>query len=509
MRSLFGRLHRRFGPRLTVADQRRRVQTRLKAFGDAMPEVAHRPSPRGESKRRRVVVVGGGLAGLMAARTLAGSHEVTVLEAREEVGGRVRSIVDPGSKRVIEAGAELIGYAHPTWLTLARDLGLGLSVWTTESDFDALRLEMPLDLCGHRLSETEANHVYIDMNVALEKMAHAAQKIKNPLHPWRAEGAADLDAMPLSDWIAKHGGTERTRAALEVEFANTNAAPTSRQSYLANLTLFAGAAQYGAVDDFLDKSENLRCAQGNQELARALAREITKGGGRVRCNCPAARVSVQASKVAVKTAAGHLIEADCAVLAIPPSLWPKSNPALVIEPAIPDDYYMTMGVAVKYLSLCTERFWIRNGEAPYGSSEALGMVWEGTDNQMQAPEQDVELTVFAGGNTAAQALAAFSRGGHSEIRAFYDEKIRALYPGYTPETRRPDARFIPWPMEPWTMAGYSCPAPGDVCRAGPKLLEPFNGTLYFAGEHTCLPFFGYMEGALQSGLHAARAILSR
>lgn len=34
------------------------------------------------------------------------------------------------------------------------------------------------------------------------------------------------------------------------------------------------------------------------------------------------------------------------------------------------------------------------------------------------------------------------------------------------------------------MTGYSCPAPGDVVRAGPLLAAPIAKRLYFAGEPT-------------------------
>ena len=60
-----------------------------------------------------------------------------------------------------------------------------------------------------------------------------------------------------------------------------------------------------------------------------------------------------------------------------------------------------------------------------------------------------------------------------------------------------------WSDDPWTRAGYSCPAPGEVTRAGPLLHKPFNKRLFFAGEHTCFAYFGYMESALQSGRRAA------
>ncbi|UPK34886.1 FAD-dependent oxidoreductase [Bradyrhizobium sp. 186] len=64
-----------------------------------------------------------------------------------------------------------------------------------------------------------------------------------------------------------------------------------------------------------------------------------------------------------------------------------------------------------------------------------------------------------------------------------------------------------WPRDEWTAGGYSCPAPGEVCRAGPLLYKGFQNRLFFAGEHTCFAYFGYMEGALQSGTAAAAAVI--
>ena len=61
---------------------------------------------------------------------------------------------------------------------------------------------------------------------------------------------------------------------------------------------------------------------------------------------------------------------------------------------------MTMGTAVKYLSRSATRFWIEEGRAPSAVSAECGMIWEGTDNQMQLPDQDVELSLFAGGSAA-------------------------------------------------------------------------------------------------------------
>ena len=69
------------------------------------------------------------------------------------------------------------------------------------------------------------------------------------------------------------------------------------------------------------------------------------------------------------------------------------------------------------------------------------------------------------------------------------------------------ARFMDWPSDPWVKASYSFPAPGQVTTMLPLMARPIEGRLYFAGEHTCPAYVGYMEGALQSGVRAASAIL--
>ena len=65
-----------------------------------------------------------------------------------------------------------------------------------------------------------------------------------------------------------------------------------------------------------------------------------------------------------------------------------------------------------------------------------------------------------------------------------------------------------WPSDPWVLASYSFPAPGQVTTMGPILREGL-GRLHFAGEHTCYAFTGYMEGALNSGAAVAKKLAIR
>ena len=64
-----------------------------------------------------------------------------------------------------------------------------------------------------------------------------------------------------------------------------------------------------------------------------------------------------------------------------------------------------------------------------------------------------------------------------------------------------------WPTEPFIKTGYAAPKIGQIFKVGDKLSKPFRGRLFFAGEHTQLDSFGYMEGALRSGDRVAEQLM--
>src|SRR3954452_22819741 len=81
---------------------------------------------RPDEGRMRAVVVGAGLAGLVAADELArGGAEVVVLEARSRVGGRVWAQTLPNGA-VVEMGAEYVLPGNTAVLELVDRFGLGL-----------------------------------------------------------------------------------------------------------------------------------------------------------------------------------------------------------------------------------------------------------------------------------------------------------------------------------------------------------------------------------------------
>jgi monoamine oxidase len=149
---------------------------------------------------------------------------------------------------------------------------------------------------------------------------------------------------------------------------------------------------------------------------------------------------------------------------------------------------MSHGAAVKYLNSFATQFWADSGLAPSALWDRLGSVWESTDRQPTQPE--FGLSVYSGGSYVSDETG-------------YRTGLSQIFPGYAPIAER----FVDWPNTPGVMTGYSVPSPGQVTTVGQALAEP-HGRLYFAGEQSFVGFFGYMEGALQSGMRAARDIIA-
>src|SRR3954468_17241318 len=115
-RSLYAQLGRRFAPDRFSTSRRDMLKLTLAASaGLLLSGPAYAINRR--AKGKRVVVVGAGFGGLACAyELLAAGYDVTVIEARNRLGGRALSFSDMIPGKNIEGGGELIGSNHPTWV---------------------------------------------------------------------------------------------------------------------------------------------------------------------------------------------------------------------------------------------------------------------------------------------------------------------------------------------------------------------------------------------------------
>jgi len=492
--SLYARLARRYAPERFDPSRREAMKAAFLASAalmlsgpaGALARTAGRA--RAGAAGRRVVVIGAGFSGLACAyELLAAGYDVSLVEARARVGGRVLTFTDYIPGRVVEGGAELIGSNHPTWVAYAERFGLEfLDVTENEED------EFPIVLDGRRLDEAESNSLWEEMDAAASRMNADAEPIDADT-PWDSPDAAALDQRSLQDWIDALEAGPACKRAIWAQLSGDNGVPAAAQSYLGNLAMVKG----GGLEAFWTDSEVYRCKGGNQQLAQKLAEAI--GGNRIALRLAVSEVRARGDVMHVHCADGRVYECDDVVLAVPPSVWQRIS----FSPALPAGLTPQMGVAVKWLSQVKGRFWAGTGVSPVSLTDGpISWTWESTDNQ--EGDGPAGLTCFSGG-AAADAARAWPK----ETRdASFTEHVARIYPDFPSQFER--ARFMDWPEDAWTRAGYSFPAPGQVTRVGPVLARPsMGGRLHFAGEHACYKFVGYMEGALNSGVTVARRLAVR
>lgn len=439
-------------------------------------------------KGRRVLIIGAGFSGLACAYELQASGcAVTVLEARDRVGGRVRSMADFLPGKIVEAGGEFFGTNHPTAQAYARQLGLKL---VEAPDYDTEHAE-PVVINGRLLNRDEQKSVDEEADRAYTQLTEIARPVLSE-RPWETENANTLDRTSMADWLEKQDISPLAKRLIETRFTLDNGVILREQSLLGNLAQIRG----GGLERYWTDTETHRCEGGNQQFAVKLAERI--GADKIKLNVPVAKIEITQTLVNVTDAAGVRYEADDVVLSVPPSTWSKIS----FLPALPDALSPQMGTAVKFLSRVKTRFWEKQGRPPSGlTDEGAGSLWLGTENQ--APDKSPDVLVgFIGG---PETVVWSNMPAEDRLRK-YARQIESMQPGYSEALEQ--AIFIDWPKETWTAAGYSFPAPGQVILQGP-ILHNGLGRLHFAGEHTCYQFVGYMEGALNSGAALARRLTTR
>lgn len=483
MPNLYSQLHRRYGKNDGGLTRREMIQRSLAAagallisdrFGFAMPQ----------GTAGRIVVIGAGFSGLAAAYELTrAGYDVTVVEARNRVGGRVISFSDLVPGKNVEGGGELIGSNHPTWVGYAEQFKLQF-LDVSEED-----LEAPIVLNGKRLTAEQSEELWEELEKAFALIYPDAAKIDAD-RPWTAANAEALDTQTLGAWINGLDVSPLCKTGLHAMMTADNGVVADWQSYLANLAMVKG----GGLEKYWTESEVYRCRGGNQSLATRLATAI--GQAKILTRTPVRSVDLDDRGGRVLLANGKTLEADRVVLTAPPSTWNR----IAFDPQLPQGLVPQMGSNVKFLLGLNGPFWRRADLAPDLLSDGpVNMTWHGTDGQKGAGDA---MVAFSGGPSSeicrdwgAQRVQNYL----TELSKVY-KGVRAAYSGR--------ARFMDWPGDAWTKASYSFPAPGQVTSQGPTLHDGI-GRLHFAGEYSSYAFMGFMEGALNSGAAVARRIAAK
>jgi monoamine oxidase len=440
-----------------------------------------------------VIVVGAGLAGLVAARQLvAARREVLVLEARDRVGGRTVN-ASIGAGKVVEMGGEWVGPTQDRLLALAQDL----RIETFPTFYEGRNL---LELGGkiRRYKGTIprlAPHVLFDVNRARRKLGKAAGRVPADA-PWSAPKATELDSQTLATWVRKTARTKKARKLLEIATGTVMGTGTAELSLLWMLSYVSSAGSFDALIDTEGGAQQDRFVGGSQLISRRLAEELGEG---VVLSSPVRRVSQDSAGLEVD-ADGLTARAQRVIVAVPPPLAARISFAPSLGGRRDQlTQRMAHGALTKCAAVYPEPFWRAEGLTGQAVTDR-GPVSTTFDNSPPEGSPGVLLGFIAG----AEAIRHARRSEAERRRIVLDGFTRL----FGPEAEKPGIYLeTAWAEEEWSRGGPVCSfAPGALAQYGEALRQP-AGRVHWAGAETATVWCGYMEGAVRSGERAAEEVL--
>ncbi len=442
-----------------------------------------------EEREADVVVIGAGLAGLTAARDLtARGLEVSVLEARDRVGGRTLN-QDLGGGKVVEMGGQWVGPTQDRAYALAEELGL--STFPTYATGD----EMAVLNGRHRRYSGELPRlnplVMADFAQLVMRLERLATRV--PVEePWAAPRARAWDAQTFETWLRRTAKTSTARSMLSAYMTTILAAESSDYSLLQALFYVHSGTNFETLATIEGGAQQDRIVGGSQLLALGLADRL---GDAVRLGAPVHQIDHDTSRVTVH-AAGVTVAARRAVVTVPPALAAR----IAFDPPLPGPrdqllQRMPQGTVTKVNVVYERPFWRDQG--------LKGMAW--------GPDHLITFTVDnSPPDGSPGVLVGFIVGANAHRLSRESPDVRrALVTECLVDFLGPGAAAVEsyleldWTAEPWTRGCFGGHfTPGAWIEYGPLLRQPV-GAVHWAGTETASVWNGYMDGAIRSGERVA------
>ena len=443
-----------------------------------------------------VVVVGAGLAGLMAARELVRAGlSVVVVEGRDRVGGRTLNATVAGTH--VDLGGTFVGPTQREVLALAEELGIAASP-TYDEGANLVRWRGRTRRYKGMIPFPIGARALLGVGWAQWRYERLARGVP-PGAPWTAKRAKELDGQTLASWLRKIRAGSGARELMTLVSRLTWACEPEEVSLLHALHYTAAAGGMDALYTTTGGAQDRHFHLGAQTLSTRLADALPEGS--VVLERPARKIEWSADGAVVRSHSFQ-VAAKAVVIAVAP----QHRADIRFAPQLPLAHHelprrWPQGVITKAYAVYETPFWREAGLSGQSLSDT-GPI-EATFDASPSDGSRGVLLGFAGGDNSRaferlpegerrkQALAAFA--------ALFGE--RALRPvGYL------DQR---WSAEEISPGGPTAAVPpGSWTRYGPTLAEPV-GPIYWAGTETADRWTGFLDGAVSSGKRAAAEVLAR
>jgi monoamine oxidase len=484
---------------------RRRVlgTSALTAAGAALTAVStSTPASADTTASADVVVVGGGLAGLTAARNLiAAGKSVILLEARERAGGRVYNM-PLGDGTTSEGGAEFIGPTQDRIAALASDMGVAtFKTYNTGNNVYYRSGTRSTYSTSGILGAIPPDIGVVDLEAALLILASMAKTV-TPGSPWTAAKAEEWDSQSFYTWTREHTISDGARVLFD-EFISAVLSVRSKEVsllYVLNYIASAGnESNIGTVDRLINTTggaQDSRFVGGSALVPLTLASRL--GGDVVKYNAPARSITQSSSGVTV-VADGITVTAKRAVVAMSPAMAGKIDFGAALPASrrqLMESY--RMGSVAKFVAVYDTPFWRADGLTGQAVSD-VGPIDSTFDNSPPDASRGILMGFLSQTNVRkldGASTADFTSACLGSFTTYFGSKAS------TPKL----TAFQRWDNENWSGGGPVGIAPtGVLTEFGTALAQP-SGLIHWAGTETSNYWTGYMDGAVRSGERVANEV---
>ncbi len=423
-----------------------------------------------QRRKKTAVVIGAGFAGLAAALRLQNAGwQVTLLEARNRIGGRVFSHRLPENPDLIcELGAEWVGESHERIKALCNDFKIPLQ----RHQFDDYLLQ------NGKVSRPGEWGFSAPAVAAFEKVKARYGKLS-------ALESRKIDDLDWWTYLEKIGYTTDDLILRDLMDS------TDFGESIRHVSAFGALAEYAESSP---KNEmDYKMTGGNSRLAEEFAKRI--GAENIRSSTLVTEINQRAGLVTVKTETGEF-KADACICTAPIASLNKIkfNPPLSSAQREAAQKLIYARI-IKNSVLYENRFWKKENFSLV-SDVTSHFYFHSTQNQ--AGTQGI-LTAYAIGEKAdvlaSQADARKMRIITNDLTDFEPQ---------APQMAKGIASYA-WQRDPFTHGAYALYRPGQWFGIRPILQRP-HGKVLFAGEHLA-DWQGFMEGAVETGEAAADSLL--